>query len=123
MNIFAMTDTALLKRALSCSCPQCHKSPLFKSTYSLDLREKCDNCGLDYTKNDSADGPAVLLIFILGTLLVPLAIFLENWLSPPLWVHAILWGAVALGLTVGALKPIKSYIIALQFKHCRSDWD
>lgn len=88
----------------------------------MDLRDVCASCGLDYTKNDSADGPAVFMIFILGFLLVPLALVFDNIMAPPLWVHAVLWSIVALILTVGALKPLKSYIIALQFKHRPGDW-
>ncbi len=89
----------------------------------MSLRDNCAVCGLDLTKNDSADGPAVFLIFILGFLLVPLALITDNLFSPPLWVHAILWGSVALGLTLGALRPLKAYIIALQFKHRPKDWE
>jgi uncharacterized protein (DUF983 family) len=118
-----LNDTALFKKSMRCRCPKCDKAPLFKSTYSLDLQDKCANCGLDFSKNDSADGPAVLLIFILGFALVPLALMLEVALAPPLWVHALLWGAIALGLTLGTLKPIKSYVIALQYKHRPEDWE
>lgn len=123
MNIFALSDLQLLKRSLKCRCPKCDTGDLFESGLSLELRDQCNNCDLDYTRTDSADGPAVMLIFVLGTLLVPLAIWLEFSLSPPLWVHAILWGATALGLTIGTLNPLKSYIIALQYKHRASDWD
>lgn len=73
-------------------------------------------------RNDSGDGPAVFLIFALGFLLVPLALFVETLFAPPLWVHAVLWTVVALGLTIGALRPLKSYVIALQFKHRPGDW-
>lgn len=86
------------------------------------LKKKCAVCGLALAKNDSADGPAVFLIFILGFLLVPLALLLDAAFDIPLIVHAVLWTVVALGLTLGMLKPLKAYVIALQFKHRRSDW-
>lgn len=89
----------------------------------MDLREKCESCGLDYTRSDSADGPAVFLIFILGFLLVPLALFTDSLLHWPVWVHALVWGTIALTLTLGALRPLKAYIIALQYKHRASDWN
>lgn len=123
MNIFALSDFQLLKKSMKCRCPKCDQGFLFEQGFSLELRDKCENCELDYTKTDCADGPAVLLIFILGTLLVPLAIWLEFSYFPPLWVHAILWGSVALGLTIATLNPLKSYIIALQYKHRATDWD
>lgn len=116
-------DAQLLKRAMRCRCPKCDEGRLFKGGFSVDLNDTCLKCGLDFSKNDSADGPAVFLIFVLGCLLVPLAVAFEYAFSPPLWVHAVLWSIVALVLTMGALKPLKSYIISLQFKHRPRDWE
>ena len=115
-------DITLIRQALSCKCPRCQVGDLYKQGFTMDLLKSCPSCGLDYTKNDSGDGPAVFLIFVLGFLLVPLALIFENIFTPPLWVHAVLWTIVALVLTVGSLKPLKSYIIALQFKHRPGDW-
>lgn len=115
-------DTELLRLAISCKCPRCREGGLFRSRYDLALAERCAVCGLDLAKNDSADGPAVFLIFILGFLLVPLALILDAAVSPPLWVHGVLWTLVALVITLGLLKPIKAYVIALQFKHRPGDW-
>jgi uncharacterized protein (DUF983 family) len=111
-----------LVQALSCRCPKCHQGRLYHSTFDLRLSDHCHNCGLDLAKNDSADGPAVFLIFILGFALVPIALVIDHLFSPTLWVHAILWTAVTLGLTIGFLKPLKSYVIALQYKYRKSDW-
>ncbi len=115
-------DWEMVRRAMACKCPRCHEGDLYKAGFTIDLREDCSACGLDFTKNDSADGPAVFLIFVLGFLLVPLALILEVSFSPPLWGHAVLWAVVALGLTVGALKPLKAFVMALQFKHRPEDW-
>lgn len=116
-------DMALVRNALACKCPRCREGDLYEPGWSFDLREVCPVCGLDYGKSDSADGPAVFLIFVLGFLLVPLALLVEVVFSPPLWVHAVLWTVVALGLTIGSLRPLKAYIIALQFKHRSGDFE
>lgn len=111
-------------RALSCTCPKCAKGRLFQpGFFDLTLSDHCSHCGLNLAKNDSADGPAVFLIFILGFLLVPLALIFDAAYSPPLWVHAVLWGSVAIGITIGTLKPLKSVVIALQYHYRTSDWD
>jgi uncharacterized protein (DUF983 family) len=117
-----MLDLALFKTALSCKCPKCGKGDLYPSRFNLAVNKVCSSCGLNLGKNDSADGPAVLLIFLLGASLVPIALLFENIFAPPLWVHGLLWGSVAIALTIGSLRPIKSYIIALQFKHRPGDW-
>jgi uncharacterized protein (DUF983 family) len=107
---------------LKCRCPRCEEGALYISRYSLNLRDKCPVCALDYTKNDAADGPAVFLIFLLGFLIIPLALVLEMLVSPPLFVHILLWGVLIFGLTIGMMKPLKSYIIALQYKHYPATW-
>lgn len=77
-------------------------------------------CGLELARNDSGDGPAVLLIFVLGFLVVPLALIVSMNVDWPLWLHTVLWGAVILGLTLGMLRPAKAYFIALQYRHNRA---
>jgi len=116
-------DTALLKNGWACKCPKCQTGDLYKSRFDLTLNDKCNHCGLDFTKNDTADGPAVLLIFILGFLIVPIALIADSLLTWPLWLHGIIWGGLTLVLIVLTLRPIKSYIIALQFKHRPRDWE
>lgn len=116
-------EWGLMRTALHCRCPQCDQGKIFKpGLLSMTLRDKCPQCGLDLAKNDSGDGPAVFLIFILGFLLVPLAVLFEMAASPPLWAHGVIWTLVSLGLTLGTLKPLKAYVIALQFKHRPGDW-
>ena len=113
----------LIKTGWACKCPKCKTGNLYQPGFTMNLREKCEECGLDLTRNDSADGPAVFLIFILGFLLVPIALIVDALYGWPLWLHALIWGALAIALTVGSLRPLKAYIIALQYKHRRADWE
>lgn len=119
----ALFERKLLKRAFDCKCPRCGVGDLYRPGFlNLNLNEVCSSCGFALAKNDSADGPAVFLIFILGFLLVPLALWVDHVFALPLWVHAIIWTTAALGLTLGLLKPLKAYVIALQLKHRPGDW-
>jgi uncharacterized protein (DUF983 family) len=77
----------------------------------------CANCRLNLSEADSADGPAVFIIFIVGALVVPMALLTEAWFSPPIWVHAVLWGPVIIGASLALLRPAKAIMIALQYKH------
>lgn len=112
-----------LWQGIKCKCPKCHGGNLYPSRFNLALKDKCDHCGLDLSQNDSADGPAVFLIFILGFAIVPLALWVDALFSPALYVHAILWGIVLVLLTIGMLKPLKSYIIFLQYKYLPKSWE
>ncbi|HPQ50195.1 MAG TPA: DUF983 domain-containing protein [Alphaproteobacteria bacterium] len=114
----------LFRQAMRCTCSRCGQGSLYnKGLFDLTLRGVCTSCGLNLAKNDSADGPAVFLIFFLGVLLVPMALMFDAAFSPPLWVHAVLWGVLAIAITVVSLKPLKSLVIAIQFRHRASDWD
>lgn len=122
-----MTNTPFvsnpIETALHCACPRCGQGKLFKKGLTLDVVENCAHCGLALAKNDSGDGPAVFMIFILGFLLVPLALLFDHVVAPPLWVHAVLWTVVALGICLFTLQPIKAYVVALQFKHRPQTWE
>ena len=119
-----MGEISALITSLACKCPRCGKGELYNpSIFDLTLRETCSSCGLDLRKNDSADGPAVFLIFVLGAVLVPLALWFDAVFAPPLWVHGILWSCIALGLTIGSLKPLKSLVIDIQYRHRPADWE
>lgn len=112
------------KTALSCMCPVCQKGEIFKKGFfTLAVKEKCEVCGFPLGRHDSADGPAVFLIFILGFLLVPLALFVEFTFSPPIWFHMVFWGVIALIMIFGMLRPVKAYIIGLQYRHRPDDWN
>ena len=117
----AWLDTSLIKTGWACKCPKCKQGDLYASKFTMNLRNACPHCGLDYTKSDLADGPAVFLIFILGFVLVPIALILDALYTIPLWGHGILWTSVTLILTLGTLRPLKAYVLALQYKHL--PWD
>jgi uncharacterized protein (DUF983 family) len=110
-------DLDLIRHALKGACPSCHKASLFEGKFSLSIRARCPHCNLDLSEHDCGDGPVVFLHFILGFTLVPLALLVEYWLAPPLWVHGILWLTLSIALTMLAMRPLKSYITALEYKH------
>ena len=106
-----------LRTGLRCACPRCRVGPLFEGF--LTVAPRCGQCGLDLARHDSGDGPAVFLIFILGFLVTPVALWVSFLVAWPVWLHGIVWGVVVLGLTVGMLRPAKAYVVALQYNHRR----
>lgn len=105
----------LLQVALGCRCPRCGRGRLF--TGLLTVRERCEVCGLDLRAHDAGDGPAVAVIFILGTLVVGAAFWVEFTFSPPLWVHAVLWPLVTFPLAILLMRPLKAALVAMQYRH------
>ena len=96
-------------------CPACHRGKLY-SGY-LALAPRCEYCGLDDSFADSGDGPAVFVILVTGFVVTGLALLAEIFYAPPYWLHAVLWGSLAILLPLVLLRSFKGALIALQFKH------
>lgn len=104
-----------LVAGLLARCPRCGKGALFRN--GLMLRPSCESCKLDYGFIDTGDGPAIFAIFILGFLVLGLALLVEFRYGPPVWVHAVLWGVLTPLFAVGLLRFLKAILIALQWTH------
>lgn len=103
-------------------CPKCRQGRLFKRGFTVDFEPECPECGFDYSAHDCGDGPAVFLIFVLGFLMMPLALVLDHFLEPPMWAQALIWGLLAIGICVGSLRPLRAYLMILQYRHQNEIW-
>ncbi|WP_099865601.1 DUF983 domain-containing protein [Pararhizobium haloflavum] len=104
-----------VKAGLQGRCPRCGQGALFDGL--LTMRNRCRNCGLDYSFADAGDGPAVFVIMIIGFVIVGLALWLELAYQPPLWVHLVIWTPLLIVLCLGLLRALKGVLITLQYKH------
>jgi uncharacterized protein (DUF983 family) len=105
--------------ALKCRCPRCGEGKLFAGL--LTVRERCAVCDLDLREHDTGDGPASLVIFVLGAVVVGLAFWVEFRFAPPIWVHAVLWPPITVVLAIALMRPLKAALVALQFRHRASE--
>lgn len=104
-----------IRTGLACRCPRCGRGRLFSGF--LNLRPRCDVCGLDYNFADAGDGPAVFVILLAGFVVVACALIVEVKYAPPLWMHAMLWLPLIVLTTLLPLRPMKGLMIALQYHH------
>ncbi len=81
----------------------------------LTLMDRCANCGLDYSFADSADGPAVFAILIVGFMVAGGALMFELAHEPPIWLHMLIWGPLIVILSLMILRPLKGLAVALQY--------
>lgn len=109
------SPSSAVRHGLKGCCPRCGRAPLYQGF--LALRPKCDACGLDYAIFDTADGPAVFVIMIVGLVVTVAALVTELKYAPPFWLHALLWGPLTLGLCLGLLRPAKGLMVALQYRN------
>lgn len=96
-------------------CPRCGEGRLFDGF--LAIAPNCRSCGLDFGFADSADGPAVFVILIVGFIVAGAALLVEIAYAPPIWMHIVLWGPLVLILCLGLLRPLKGVLVALQYSH------
>lgn len=100
---------------LTARCPRCGEGPLFHQV--LNLKDNCDNCGLDYKFIDTGDGPAVFAIFILGFVVLGGALWVQLTFDTPLLPTVLVSGVVTAILALGLLRFLKATLIALQYRH------
>ena len=83
----------------------------------LKIADGCPHCGTSFKGADTGDGPAVFVILIGGTIAAVPVIYASiatNW--PPLLIAA-LGLPLALGVTLGLLRPAKGLLFAYQVHH------
>jgi uncharacterized protein (DUF983 family) len=101
--------------ALRGRCPRCGSGRLY-SGY-LKIADSCDACGLSFAGHDSADGPAVMIMLVLGFIVAGLVLAVELAFQPPFWVHALIWPPVVIFGALGLLRPFKSIFVGIQYKY------
>ena len=105
----------LVPAALFGLCPQCGSRTLFAGVARFAPR--CRACGLDIGQFNVGDGPAAFLIMIVGGLITMGAIMLELSVSPPIWVHILLWVPLTIILVIGLLRLAKGALLILEYRN------
>ena len=108
------TDAAPLARAALGHCPRCGRGRLFSGF--LGVAPACDACGLDLGFAEAGDGPAVLVILVVGFVVVGLALWAEVVHAAPLWLHFILWPPLTPLLALPMLRVLKGAMIGQQYR-------
>jgi uncharacterized protein (DUF983 family) len=101
--------------ALRGLCPRCGAPTLFSGW--VRFADRCSACALDISAFNVGDGPAAFLILILGGAIVAAAITLELSLSPPFWVHVLLWIPLSAAAVLLALRVSKAGLLALEYRN------
>ena len=103
-----MTEAALFGL-----CPRCGAKSLFAGM--VQFAPRCDACGLDYSRFNVGDGPAAFLTLLIGGLVTVLAIWLQLAVSPPFWVHILLWLPLTAAAVLAGLRASKAALLHAEF--------
>ena len=102
----AKGQPGLLQAALFGMCPHCSDRTLFEGP--AQIAAKCNACGAELAKHERGARLAGLLTIIVAALLITAAMALDEWLRPPLWVHAVVWAPLTVGAVLAALRLFKA---------------
>ncbi len=105
---------SLVAASLKGLCPRCAGPTLFAGVARF--APSCGHCGLDFSRLDVGDGPAVFLILIVGTIVAVSAILMDLAYAPRWWVHLI-WLPIGIALTLIGLRIGKAALIYQIFRH------
>jgi uncharacterized protein (DUF983 family) len=99
-----------LKRGLHRRCPRCGRGSVIRGY--LTMREACSHCGLELEPYRADDVPAYFTVLIVGHLVVPGLLLVEQLLHPPEWAQMAIWLPFTLLATLAFLPFIKGAVIA-----------
>lgn len=100
-------------RGLRQTCPACGRGALYQAF--LKTHEQCSQCGEMLGAHEADDAPPYFTIFIVGHVVIPLALLVERFYAPPLWIHATLFSLIAIITALLALPRVKGAIIGWQW--------
>ena len=104
---------AAMWRGARGQCPQCGEKTLFRKY--LKISDKCSSCGLNLSGHQADDAPPYFTIFIVGHVIVPVALIVERLYTPPLYVHALLFCLLAVVVSLISLPMVKGAVVGLQW--------
>ena len=108
-----MTTALAIKRGFCGRCPACGEGKLFRAF--VKVADHCDKCGEVFRYHRADDFPAYIVIVIVGHIVVPSIVAVEQNFAPPYLVHLAVWLPLTLGMSLALLQPVKGAIVGLQW--------
>lgn len=102
-----------IRRGLMRRCPACGRGHAFRSY--LKLVDHCAECDYPLGRIRADDMPPYVTIFIVGHVVVGLALLGVQHLDLPQWFEMTFWPIVALTMTLGMLPYIKGGCVGVMW--------
>jgi uncharacterized protein (DUF983 family) len=94
-------------------CPACGTGPMLKSY--LKVRDECPICSEPLHHHRADDGPAYLVILIVGHIMAPAILIAFTMFRPEPLVLASLFTIGCVGLSLYLLPRLKGMVVAVQW--------
>lgn len=82
----------------------------------MTVRDKCPACGVDFTKFETADGPAFFAISGVGAVIGIAAGVYEIVAEPSIWKHIFIWTPATLIGSLLVVRLSKGLMCAHQYQ-------
>lgn len=102
-----------IRRGLKRRCPSCGQGHAFAGY--LKTAEHCDRCGTQLGHIRADDFPPYLTIFLVGHIVVPLLLIVEQTYQWPVERHMLVWPALTLVLALAILPILKGGVLGLMW--------
>ena len=102
-----------LMRGACHRCPTCGKGALYRAY--LKTVDACSACGEPLHHHRADDAPPYFTIAIVGKIIVPLVLLVEQSYKPDLWLQAAVWPLLAVILTLVTLPMVKGALVGYQW--------
>lgn len=102
-----------VRRGLKRRCPNCGVGASMRGY--LKVRAQCDHCGESFAGLRADDFPPYLTIILVGHLIVPLMLLVEQRFEPPMLPQLLVWPLLTLALTLFLLPIIKGAVVGLMW--------
>ncbi|MBT3556211.1 MAG: DUF983 domain-containing protein [Rhodospirillales bacterium] len=114
MNMITESKAPLLRtltRGFRRRCPRCGAGRLYRAY--LKPVDSCQSCSEQLGHIRADDIPAYFTIAVVGHIVVPSAVIVEQNYHPPEWLHLSMWIPLVLILTLSLLPSIKGTLVSL----------
>lgn len=95
-------------------CPACGVGKLYHRY--LKINPVCTHCALPLAKYDAADGPAYVVMFLVGLLVTLAAVYTEFHYEVPLWLHLVAWPPLILLMCLALLPSGKAFFMVMLYR-------
>ncbi len=104
---------ARLGRGFKHRCPNCGEHHLFRSY--LKQVKSCGVCQAELGDIRADDFPPYVTMFLVGHIVVPLILVVEQFYAPSTWIHLALWLPLACIMLFVLMPRVKGAIIGLMW--------
>lgn len=107
-------QAGIVSAALRGLCPRCDAPTLFAAPAAI--AQTCPACGLELGAYERGSRWAGVLTLLVAGVLVGVALAVDAFLAPPLWLQMALWVPITIGGVIFVLRLYKTILLYARYE-------